>query len=448
MVYFIPASEIIISENRQRQEFDPDALMDLANSIAARGLLHPPVLRSTPDGHVLVAGERRLRAIRDLYAMGGGFNCNGVRVPPDMVPYLTLGDLTPLEAEEAELDENLKRKDLSWQEQAAAIARLHALRVAQADARGGTHTVADTAREVFSDTTAVKTGADLGSYHAEIRTDIILAQHLDNPEVQKAKSPADAMKILKKQERAEDHRKLAERVGKTFTSSAHNLIHGNCLEVLAEVEAEYDVILADPPYGMRADSFGDGGGKLVNSEHQYDDSYESWYQLMAAFAPLSYQITKPQAHAYIFCDFDRFHELKTFMQKAGWYVFRTPLIAHKINSGRVPLPEQGPRRQYELCLYAIKGNRPVTAIYSDVISTQLTENLTHGANKPVELYVNLLKRSIQPGNKVLDPFAGSGTIFPAADQLKCEALGIEQSAEYYGIALERLDALSTEPTLL
>jgi site-specific DNA-methyltransferase (adenine-specific) len=436
MTQSIDRSSIIISPNRQRQEFDPEALTDLTNSIDKLGLFHPPVLRSTESGMVLVAGERRLRAMDDLAGMGVPIRHNGAVYPPGTVPYTDIGDLSPIEAEEAELDENLKRKDLTWQEHAAAVARLHKLRSTQAALVGERHTIADTATELK--------GASEGSAQNNIRQEIIVAEHLDNPEVAKAKTAKDAFKVLKRQEESRQNVELAERIGKTLSSSSHSLIHGDCLEWLdRQPDGVFDVLLTDPPYGMGADSFGDGAGRLGNNEHHYADTYNEWLRLHTVLATSSFRVCKPQAHAYIFCDFDRFHELKSLMQEAGWYVFRTPLINYKPNSGRVPLPEHGPRRQYEICLYAIKGKKTVTAIYSDVISTRLEEALTHGAQKPVELYVDLLRRSCRPGDLVLDCFAGSGTIFPAAHQLKVIATGIEVSSEYFGMASRRLEELDT-----
>lgn len=442
----LPLSSITISPERQRREFDPEALTDLANSISAHGLLHAIVVRETPNGVTLVAGERRLRAMETIWMVGGSIRHNGQSYPPETVPAVTLGELDPIAAEEAELDENLRREDLTWQEEAAAIKRLHDLRTKQAQLLGQTHSVADTAREVYSESAAVKSGGSLGEVHQQTRNAIILADHLDNPDVAKAKNSKEAFKVLKKQEETRKNVELAERIGKSFNSSAHTLLHEDCLEWLAVCPANsFDVILTDPPYGMGADAFGDGAGRLVNSEHHYKDDVGSWRSLMQRVVPEFFRIAKPQAHAYIFCDFDRFHELKGMMQDAGWKVFRTPIINYKPNSGRVPLPEHGPRRQYELCLYAIKGNKPVTAIYSDVIQTTLEENLTHGAQKPIELYVNLLRRSCRPGDLVIDPFAGSGTIFPAAHSMKVRATGIEKNPEYFGIAVSRLNALDDEP---
>jgi hypothetical protein len=202
---------------------------------------------------------------------------------------------------------------------------------------------------------------------------------------------------------------------------------------------------------MDAQDFGDGAGRLDGIEHHYDDSIESWRTLMARFVPLTFAATKPEAHAYLFCDFDNFHELKGLMEKAGWYVFRTPLIVHKLGGGRVPLPDRGPRRCYETILYAIKGKKPVTQIMPDVIPCSADTNLGHGAQKPVALFQNLLSRSARPGDRVFDGFAGTGPILEAANTIKCTAVACELNPEYYGIAskcLAGLKALDSGDDLL
>ncbi|MCB1240330.1 MAG: DNA modification methylase, partial [Tetrasphaera sp.] len=345
----IPINDIQIAENRQRQEFDPEAMQELITSIEERGLMHPIVLRAGTSGeHVLVAGERRLRAIREIFDLGGKFICDGGEYSADSltIPYTFLGDLSPLEYEEAELDENLKRKDLTWQEHAAAVARLHELRDAQkkqliseqAEATGtapapyAAQTVADTAREL--------TGRSDGYFQDSVRKELIVSKHLSNPIIAKAKSADEAFKLLRKEEARQRNVELAEAVGKVFSSGAHRVLQANCLDWMADPAnaGQFDVILTDPPYGINAQDFGDGAGRLASIEHHYDDSYESWQKLITAWAELSFRAAKPQAHAYVFCDIDRFHELRDAMRAAGWYVFRTPFTIVKDGSGRVPLP--------------------------------------------------------------------------------------------------------------
>ncbi len=416
------------------------ALGELAETIKEKGLMHAPVMRETPDGLVLVAGERRLRAIELLWVLGGTLRYNGEVIPEGQIPYVTLGQLTPLQAEEAELEENLHRKDLSWQENAAAMAKLHRIRSAQAQSEGRIHTVADTAMETK--------GRRDGSYQETVRRELIVAQHMHNPEVLKAKDVNEAFKLLKKQEEVAKNLTLATEVGKTFSSDMHQALNVNCLDWMRSAQPEsVDVILTDPPYGMNAQNFADGGdGRLTNNEHHYDDSPEAWRELMLQWCPLAFAVAKQQSHAYVFCDQQNFPELKAMMQAAGWYVFRTMFICTKPNSGRVPLPDQGPRRQYETLLYAIKGKKTTTAIYPDVITSFADANMTHGAQKPVSLYTNLLTRSVRPGDTVLDCFAGSGTIFPAAHGMKCRAIGLEMNPEYFAMCYQRLQDLDKPAT--
>lgn len=49
-----------------RRDFREEALQELADSIKASGLLQPPVVRAVGNGYELIAGERRLRAVKRL----------------------------------------------------------------------------------------------------------------------------------------------------------------------------------------------------------------------------------------------------------------------------------------------------------------------------------------------------------------------------------------------
>lgn len=440
-MHTIPLADIVIPPDRQRQTFDPAAILELASSIKARGLFHAIQLR--PDGKTLVSGERRLRAIREhLIPLGFPLVYNGQTLTSGIVPYVVASSDDPLVLEEIELDENLKRQDLTWKEHAEAVARLHALRGKQNPAQ----TVADTTREVFATEIAARPSGALGSLHDKVRESVLITPHLHRPEVAAAPDLKTAFKVLKKLEDGERNRALALMVGDTHNSGIHQIFHADCIDWMTHPQwiGKFDVILTDPPYGMGADTFGDGAGRLAQIDHEYDDSYLSWQLLMKAWCNLSYIVAKPQAHAYVWCDIDRFHELKALMQEAGWYVFRTPLTNFKQNSGRVPLPDKGPRRQSEWCLYAIKGGKLVNYIASDVIVTGSDEQLSHGAQKPVALFDDLLRRSVKPGDWVLDTFAGTGTILPAAHALKCKAVAVEHSETYYGICAQRLADLDTK----
>lgn len=60
----IELKKIIPDPNQPRKEFDPEQLSELAESIKEHGLIQPIVLRKiTADQYVVIAGERRLRAV-------------------------------------------------------------------------------------------------------------------------------------------------------------------------------------------------------------------------------------------------------------------------------------------------------------------------------------------------------------------------------------------------
>ena len=105
----LPPERIRPNPAQPRRSFDPEALQELAVSIAQHGLLQPLTVRKQGGVYELVAGERRLRAAR----MAG--------LPE--VPCLLVA------ADEAEsgllaLVENLQREGLSCWEEAEGIARL------------------------------------------------------------------------------------------------------------------------------------------------------------------------------------------------------------------------------------------------------------------------------------------------------------------------------------
>lgn len=430
----LPTSSILVPATRQRQEFAPIPLAELMDSIGERGLIHPLTVRVEEGTYVLVAGERRLRAIKDLWAIGGTLRMGEETFPQGVVPVINWGVVTALEAEELELAENIRRADLAWQERAQATSRIANLRSGQAANAGKpAPSVADISLEVR--------GSAEGSNQQATRREIIIEKHLGDPEVAKAKSLEEAWKILKKREEVADNTARGVAVGKTLSRASHTLHNADALEWLASCPADsFDVILTDPPYGMGADEFGDSGGKAEGA-HAYADDEATALRCYNAVAYEGFRVTKPQAHLYAFCDLDYFASLKLLFAEAGWWVHRTPLIWHKPNASRVPWPEHGPQRKYELCLYAVKGKRPVTKIAPDVVSYNPDPNLGHSAQKPVALFEDFLKRSVRPGDSALDPFCGTGPVFQAAHNLKCFATGIEKDPASYGIALKRIEGI-------
>lgn len=417
----IAIEDLIIPENRQRKVFPEDKEKDLQSSILSKGLMHAPVVQN--DGKTLVAGERRVRALTKLHEEGKEIFYNGAKLSHGYIPVVPLKELSEYELREAELEENTIRLDITWQEKAAALEALYDLRQAQATEEGKPYVVSDLVEEV--------TGQRDGN--PKIREALVLAKHLDIPEVQKAKTQKEAVKVLKKIKSAEQRAILAEEYD--IKQSEHILHHGDLRELLKkEADGTFDLILADPPYGIDADDF----GSMASTGHNYNDSKEYALELYTAIAFEGIRVCKPEAHVYVFCSFELFSEIKETFEFAGWTVWAKPLIWAKGN-GMLPYPEHGPRYTYECILFANKGNKKVHCIKPDVIQVPaILNNLTHGAQKPVDLYLDLMARSCLPNAKVLDCCAGSGTIFEAATVARCIATGYEFVEANYNICVERI----------
>jgi DNA modification methylase/ParB-like chromosome segregation protein Spo0J len=430
-------SSVVLKPNRQRREFSPTEINELADSIEANGLLHAPVIRFEGDTPVLVAGERRFRAISDLYELGRLFKYNNELVPLGMLPCTSLGDLPLLEAWEAELEENIRRVDLTWQEKAAATSELMALRKAQAADKGApTPTVRDLVAEVRPNDVYEQA-------HITTRKEILVSSFLDDKEIAAAPTLKEAVKILKKREERRQQAELATITGASFSASLHQLLHVDAAAWCATAEpSQFDIVLTDPPYGMGADQFGDSGVGSSAAAHFYDDSYEAWQAIMQWFPRESFRLAKAEAHLYAFCDFDRFHEFRGLMQAAGWKVHRTPLVWNNPDGFRAPWPDQGCQRKYELILYAVKGDRKVNQLKGDVLEYSKDKAAGHPAQKPVALLVDLLKRSAKAGNAVWDPFAGSFSTVEACNELKLSCTALERDASAYGIGVKRVTELA------
>lgn len=428
----VPISSIIVAENRQRKDFDADRLSDLCDDIALNGLQHAPVVAGAEGSCELVSGERRYRAIRDLASAGIAIRYGSQDIPLDYIPVTDFGALSPRQRKILELHENIERENLTWQERVTAEAELHEVRSEEAAEQGKKQTYLATAEELAGK--PLRGTVEQSYAQTEVRQSVVLAKHLKDPEVAAAKSPREALKIVQKKETTAHYQKVAQALGSTQTQDRHTLIRGDFRQVLTLLPAEiFDCILTDPPYGINAQDF----GSQVFNEHKFDDSKPLWLDLMACLATEGMRVCKPKAHAYVFCDPQHFTILQAIFKDAGWRVFRTPLIWVK-GTGMLPLPEHGPRRCYEAILYAIKGDKTTTGVYSDVLNFSPEKTTIHPDQKPVDLYVDMLRRSTRPGEVVLDPCAGSGTIFVAANKLQLTAYGIEEEETSFALSTERL----------
>lgn len=108
-VLSLPTAAIQPNPAQPRAYFDEYALAQLAVSIQQNGIMQPLIVRKTPEGYQLIAGERRLRAAK--------------LVNLESVPCIVL-EREDKESAVLAILENIQRADLNYLEEALAIKRL------------------------------------------------------------------------------------------------------------------------------------------------------------------------------------------------------------------------------------------------------------------------------------------------------------------------------------
>lgn len=105
----VKIDEIEPNRSQPRQNFDEDALQELADSIKLHGIIQPLIVQKNDEFYKIIAGERRWRAAR----------LAGLTEVP-----IIIKDYTPMESMEIALIENLQREDLNPIEEAIAFQKL------------------------------------------------------------------------------------------------------------------------------------------------------------------------------------------------------------------------------------------------------------------------------------------------------------------------------------
>jgi site-specific DNA-methyltransferase (adenine-specific) len=120
---------------------------------------------------------------------------------------------------------------------------------------------------------------------------------------------------------------------------------------------------------------------------------------------------------------------------------RVPYNAHTLRYPSHPQAKSSRygRRSYTWSPHPL-GAKPRDVIEIPTLTNGMPEKTAHPTQKPLELVRRLVAAATQPGDLVVDPFAGSGTTFVACEALGRRWMGCEREADYRRIIAERLRA--------
>ena len=199
------------------------------------------------------------------------------------------------------------------------------------------------------------------------------------------------------------------------------LFCADCFEILPLLKKEsVDLVLTDPPYGIRRDrgfeGFG-GFGKPI-ARRQYDNTWDLGRPSKIYFI----EILRTSKNAIIFGG-NFFADI--LPQGNHWIVW------DKLNT----MPSFG---DCELLWTNIKRNSVKKIVYEYNGLLGKEQQRWHPTQKPVALIQKLLKTYSPKDDLVLDPFLGSGTVAVACERLGRRWIGIEISEDFCEIAKKRI----------
>ena len=411
----LPIEKIVIPPDRHRKQFQN--IDSLAQSIQEVGLIHPVVVERETSR--LVAGERRLRACKML-----GWS---------EIPVTFKEDLDEWTIRAIELEENIKRENLTYGEEVEAKLRLHELYQERygttVEGRKGGHRLVDTAEL-------------LGEAEGLTKMDIQLARAIrEKPELANKDTKSAAYKAMK----AGEELGLRSQIAAILAADSQEekpvkVILGDSLEVLKGYDDDFfDFAVIDPPYLVGIDKSHDLGKTW---DVRVDGDPEANAVTVTGIFKELYRVLRPGAHCYVFFAMMRYGETMEMLKEAGLWHSPIPLIW--IKTKVPPLdPYHTFASRYEPIFYCTKGKPRafVSKLLPDNVFEFPTPNpKTHPTEKPVGLIKALIELASVEKELGVDCFAGSGTFGVACQELNRRALLIEKDPEYFELAWERINA--------
>lgn len=397
-----PVARIYVNrEKRQRRTLNK--IEELAESIRANGLINPPVIRK--DGE-LVAGERRWTAIKLL-----GW---------DHMPVQFIDDLPEDELHAVELEENIRRVDLSWQEQCLAVEAYHKLKTS------------------FDATwTSTKTADAIGYSTSTLSEQLAVAKEIlaNNERVMNAPQYSTAKNIVVRSNARKQQSQVAEALGEPPPEAGKKkvapLLNVNFHEwAAAYTGPQFNFLHCDFPYGVGMHKSDQGAGKEFGT---YKDDKDVYWQLLETLSMNMDTLVSPYAHLMFWFSMDYYQRTYDLLTAMGWKVDKFPLVWSKSdNIGIIPDANRGPRRIYETCFHASRGDRFVVSPVSNSFAAPGGGKELHMNEKPVVMLRHFMRMFVDENTRMLDPTCGSANAVKAAESLGAPTvLGLEKETEFF-----------------
>ncbi len=252
----------------------------------------------------------------------------------------------------------------------------------------------------------------------------------------------------------------------------NTVIHGDCITAMEELPSEsVDLIVADPPYNLSADSSmgydgesgaGEFGGGWEQVNEDWDGfTIDGYQEFTERWITESKRVLKDDGSMFVFGTYHNIGFVNACLQQNAfkilneiiWYkrnafpnLSQTRLTASHENILWVTTEGNGYTFNYDWVKETEwphdAFDKPGTQVRSvwniPTNKTQAEQNHDHPTQKPLSVIDRVVQLASDAGDVVLDPFAGSGTTLVSAKRHDRAFIGIEKDESYVDMSRERV----------
>lgn len=233
--------------------------------------------------------------------------------------------------------------------------------------------------------------------------------------------------------------KLKEYTEQSNTSSVPDIIkfhNGDMLDITPRLEP-FDLVVADPPYNV------------TNWEWDKQGTREQFIETVRLWIVAIKQVLKPEYNLFWFCSPSYAADIEILMRSLDLDI-KSRVVWHRRNMSMGSDSKNKFIDSWEMILHVGNKELNFSDKWSDerfdvqtyaVPQTNFKDEKIHPTQKPIKLIEWLVRHGSFPGERVLDPFAGSGTTGEACINTGRDCELIEMDADYYALAKGRLSSV-------
>jgi len=250
----------------------------------------------------------------------------------------------------------------------------------------------------------------------------------------------------------------------TGEDAAGEIIVGDCIPILEGLPAaSADMVFADPPYNLQLENelLRPNNSVVDGVDEAWDrfDGFADYDRFTAAWLTAARRVLKDDGTLWVIGSYHNIYRVGARLQDLGFWILND-VVWRKTN----PMPNFRGRRftnahetliwcskdkdaKYTFNYAAMKALNDELQMRSDWLLPICSggERLkdadgrkAHPTQKPEALLHRVILASTKPGDRILDPFFGTGTTGVVAKRLGRRFIGIERDAGYVAAARERL----------